>query len=305
MSLAVTSVIAIFVISFGSSLTSLVKTSGSDVTVALDASFALDTIATDLENAVFLELGSPMLAVSALSHSTTIPGEFDRTLSGFWQDATMSGRPTDLDFNPATDHYGWAGSWLRFFTTAPSMNAVGYQIIRREAFDDTSGEIYALYRAVVRNDHTLVAGYDITDVAYGVIPPDSTSTVQAGRITKPTRTLILQENVIDFGVRLYVYESEAITSLDSPKGLRLIYPSTDFETLSSGDREHVASTAVGTTWSDRYPDVVEIFIRVLSEEGAALLHHSQEVAAGMTYDDIVAEHGKIYRRMVKVASGGR
>lgn len=294
--LAITAVIAAFVFSFGSSLAKLWNVSKARVDTELDANIVLDRIAMDLEAAVFQERGVPMFAVSATSRD-------DRDFSTRWVDSKIvaAGRPTELDFDPDRHLYGWAGSWLRFFSAEPSVNAVGYQIIRRPAFSNSKIPRYLLHRTVVRHDNTLEAGLNITAAAYS---GTGTTAVDAYTIAKPWVSVTLMENVIDFGVRLYVFDKDAPPSKDSPAGLVLIYPSTDGATLDKSEREHFATTGVGPSYELRYPDVVEVFIRVLNQTGADLLQRNEDVENLETYEDIVEKYGHVYRRMIRLPAAG-
>lgn len=303
--MAITSVIALFVFSFATNLARLWRSNESGVGTELDAQIALDRIAMDLESAILQERGVPMFAVSAISQNGNDAYDYD--LSGRWEDVTITGagRPSTLHFDPDTHHYGWAGSWLRFFSAAPSMNAVGYQIIRRSAFSDSEIPLYLLHRAVVRHDKTLEAGYDITLLEDGdgnAVGYGETSSNQnwAGEITHPILTSVLVEDVVDFGVRLYVFDDSFVGDDHSPEGLKMIYPVVAGDgTIDTNETEHIAQSWEGSV-SDRYPDVVEIFIRVLDDVGSDELFRAEEVEAGRDYSEIIEEHSRVYRRMVRL-----
>lgn len=288
--MAVTSVIAAFVFAFSSSLMKLWTRSQSAISTELDANIALDVIAMDLEAAVFLERGDVMFAVNVQDYDA-------RNNSTAWK--TGSVRLKTNDFDPGNHVYGWAGTWLRFFTAAPTLNAVAYQIIRREAFDGSNQKRYILYRSVVRQDYTQESGFDITDGSYasGVARQSQPKTIR-----KPTVADYLLEDVVDFGVRLYVYDTSVSGSANSSTGMRLIYPANIKGSLNKADDEHIASTGVGADYSIRYPDVVEIFIRVIDSVGAEKLRLIEEDGGEGTFEAVVAEHGRLYSRMVRVAS---
>lgn len=298
-SLAITSVIALFVFSFSINLAKLWRTTEGGVSTELDAQIALDTIVKDFESAIFQERGVPMFAASAISRTDSeVP---DYTFSTRWDLATIanSGRPSDLHFDAINHHYGWAGLWVRFFTSSPSMNAVGYQIIRRPAFSDSNEPRYLLHRVVVRQDNTIAAGFGI---ASGNYSGTATSEVGAAAIEQPWVSSVFLEDVVDFGLRLYVFDPSIDASEDSPEGLRLIFPSSDDATLDSTEHEHLASTWMVTDddYSVRYPDVVEVFIRVLDDVGSDLLYRAQEIEAGESYEEIVEKHSRVYRRMIRL-----
>lgn len=297
-SLAITAVIAAFIFSFSSSLSKIWKSSQTDVDVNLDANIALDRIAMDLESAIFQERGVPMFALSAIAATAPQTDEEDKSLSDRWVNPKVqgAGRLSTLHFSVADHHYGWAGLWMRFFSSQPSFNAVGYQIIRRPAYTNSTVSRYLLHRTVVRQDHTMLAGYDITSSNYS---GKTASDVDAANIASPRVSLVLLENVVDFGVRLYVYEAGFAETADTPKGLRLIFPSSNDKDLDDTERWFKGESRGGAT-ATRYPDVVEVYLRVISDEGAELLRRSEDVEAGASYAVIVAEHAKVYRRLIRI-----
>lgn len=302
--MAITSVIALFVFTFATNLARLWRSNESGVGTELDAQIALDRIAMDLESAILQERGVPMFAVSAISKTGN--DSYNYSFSGRWEDVSIegAGRPEGWHFDPDEHRYGWAGSWLRFFSAAPSINAVGYQIVRRSAFSDSEMPLYLLHRAVVRHDKTLEAGFDITRIeedgesaGYG---ENSGNQNWAGEVTHPVLTSVLIEDVVDFGVRLYVFDEGFIGDDHSPQGLKLIFPVVSSDgSIDTTETEHIAqswSAGMGT----RYPDVVEIFLRVLDDVGSEALHQAEEVEAGRSYEGIVEEHSRVYRRMVRL-----
>lgn len=301
-SLAITVVIAAFVFSFASSLAGVWKGSEGQIDAELDANIALDILARDLESAVFREGEGVMFAVSAIAHSNADigAGEVDITLSNNWENTaggSAGAKPDSLHFVPATHHYGWAGVWLRFFSAQPSVNAVSYQIVRRFGFSNSNTPRYLLHRSVVRLDKTLEAGLDISSPSYAGIPD---SYVDAENVTRPWLTNAVLENVVDFGVRLYVFDEGAPATDYSPEGLRLIFPSSDVTPLDANDRSHFATTASINDPSIAYPEVLEIYLRVLSSVGAERLRELEENDVGESYAEIVEQYGRIYRRMVRL-----
>jgi len=128
----------------------------------------------------------------------------------------------------------------------------------------------------------------------------------SGGVVNPTRSNILAVNVVDFGVRLYVYEPDPTSDpsdVDAPEGLRLIFPADGSSRLQDpipGSGAHRGSTFLGTNYSDRYPDVVEVFMRVLDENGADALSEMEESGDNAQWEEIVAKNSKLYRRYVVV-----
>lgn len=192
----------------------------------------------------------------------------------------------------ADARFGVAGVWLRFFTTSRGTNqaadptsisvpvAVAYQIIRCcPATNATAATDYGYYlhRTEVRpatavvngisRPGTLEVGYDITDVGYNS-PTDDVRGCNDGAdpadpcaIRRPQSPgSIIADNVIDFGLRLYVRQ----TGPASAGALwRQIFPA------DATDLSHRAITGpAAPDSSTAFPEVVDVMIRVLTDEGA-------------------------------------
>ncbi|MBD5779707.1 prepilin-type N-terminal cleavage/methylation domain-containing protein [Pelagicoccus sp. NFK12] len=296
-SLAITSVIAFFVFSFAASLADLWRNTEGGVDTELDAQIALDRIVMDLEAAIFQErqdpLGNavPMFALSAIAKGDDDP--YQVSFSNRWQDIDESARPAEWHFDPGQHRYGWAGSWLRFFTAAPSFNAVGYQVIRRPAFGDSSVDRYLLHRSLIRQDNTIAGGFDIVNGNY----QDGTT---ANAIASPRLDSAILEDVVDFGLRLYVFDESMSGTDDSPRGLRLVFPADANGNLDINDKEHLGSTLTGNNFGSRYPEVAEVFLRVLDDVGADLLIRLEAGETVSDYNEIVEKHSRLYQRMVRL-----
>jgi prepilin-type N-terminal cleavage/methylation domain-containing protein len=288
---AVAMIIAVFVFAFSNSLIQIMRATDSKIGTEVDANVALDIIARDLEAAVFREGRGVMFAVDAQRKSEKLTS---------WV-VGKAPRQEDNDFDPLTHRYGWAGSILRFFTASSAYNAVSYQIIRREGFTDSKRRRYILFRSVVAKEYTEEEGADIT---VGLYETGRADYLHPGTIRSGNLHGVFLENVVDFGVRLYVYESGHSATDHSPKGLRLIYPATESGLIDSSERSHHAFTGAGTTYSARYPDVIQVYIRVLDRAGAEELLAIEEDGAPGTFEDIVARHGRLYTRTVRIAARG-
>ena len=294
--LAVTAVIGYFFISIGRDFVRAWDNFGDAVSRETEARAALDLIARDFESAYFKEGTDHMLAVDVLQDNGNASSDWE---------VGPAERPSSSGYSTANHEYGWSGCWVRLFTSTPSLNAVGYQIIRSTIRDNLGTPRYMLYRNttltrdVVDNiENGLVDALDLTgsNALYDV----------GGGVANPKRSNILAVNVVDFGVRLYIYEPDPTTDpsdVDAPEGLRLIFPADGSSRLqdpipSSG--EHRASTFLGNTYSDRYPDVVEVFMRVLDENGADELSAMEERGGNAQWEEIVANNSKLYRRYIVV-----
>ena len=294
--MGVASVIGLLAISIALGVVDVWNRSGDKVRSDAEVQYALDIIARDLESAFFRERGETMFAVTAL-HSTDVAN------SGRWVTAKSLTRPTSpKPFDPANDQYGWAGCWLRFFTAAPGLNAVGYQLIRTPVVGSSSDVRYNLFRGVVRMDHTVTEGFDIDDPTSKYAIAGTPILGNPVEVISPRLENIVLSNVIDFGIRLYVYdEVSASEGDDSPPGLRIIFPADNSNNLDDTDSAHLASTSIGTDITKIYPEAAEVIIRVINETGWRLLRELE--ANGGTANEwqrIVDQHSTVYRRFVDI-----
>lgn len=243
--------------------------------------FIIEQLTLDLQSALFRDDGNTWLAI-------TIPANTSN--SGLWSNTTTTGtaiKPANAAGSlqtPATGkladaRFGVAGVWLRFFTTKRGANnttqiattsapaAVAYQIIRRATSGNearSQDRRYLLHRSEVRPTTisstargTLEAGFNITSSDYAPSSNNVRQVSDPGEIRYPTINSVIAENVIDFGVRLYVRDASR------PDGLRLVFPANNSTT------SYVAkapSTAVGA--GDVFPDVIDVMVRVLTDTGA-------------------------------------
>ena len=255
------------------------------------AHLALDLLEQDLQGAVFRTDGSVCLA------ATVLP---DTTLSGVWKLAAAAGHAKPGNGHSCTlrlgapaiedARFGVAGVWLRFLTVKPDTGAsatdlpapvaVGYQLIRQNVTSSAASEQrYLLFRAEVRRTKTsggaagtFEAGYNLDPSASRATPYQAPSgtTGDPGNLLRPPLGSVLADNVIDFGVRLYVHEQGR---------RRLVFPAALDGTPSgalppSGETEHLVRAGAddgGDSHGHAFPEVVEVMIRVLDGEGARLI----------------------------------
>ena len=207
--------------------------------------------------------------------------------------------------------FNTAGVWLRFFTNSrPVANAAGtittpsapvavsYQIIRRFTAANPANLTsfaYLLHRSEARPATSggrigvLEAGYRITSANYttsssstnsGAITGDPRSIQVPGSNTGAVRNLdsVIADNVIDFGVRAYVRDATV------PGGLRLIFPATPAGVLTNSPQPLQAqlpsdtpTTAANYNARFLFPDVVDVMVRILTDEGAAQIANIEKV----------------------------
>jgi len=282
------------------------RTSGR-LSAEAQARYALDLLSLDLSGARFRDDGNTWLAATFLSNTTNTSGLWLTTGTATTQKpgsnvtgtgaslqftATISNSSTTLsnlgDNSTASPRFGIGGTWLRFFTTKRGTNdassanntattesapvAVAYQIVRRRTSTSTlSTDIrYLLHRSEVRPARngttassvgTFETGYTITAAGYGPVS-NSVAVGDPGEIKYPTLSSVIADNVIDLGVRFYVRDATATAT----NGLRLVFPATNSATNYLAK---TPSSVAGAT--DAFPDVVDVMVRVLTDEGARLI----------------------------------
>lgn len=260
------------------------------------ARFALDQLTSDLQAALFRNDTNVWLAATVVDNTTT---------SGLWAAATNA-KPSSLDVMDtrnglaapgrfADARFGIAGVWLRFIAarsaslaTMPqpaSAVAVGYQIIRRIPLGTAGEAHYLFYRSEVSPANTFAAGYNLDPATGGYLTPGSVDG-NPGNLIKPPDLRVIADNVVDFGIRLYTRNT--VTG-----ALTLIYP------LSATDLQHLAKAPPSAvTVADRFPEVADVMIRVLTAEG---VRQVAALEAGQTAADwwtVVTANSKVFTRRI-------
>ncbi|MCB1121017.1 MAG: type II secretion system GspH family protein [Verrucomicrobiae bacterium] len=261
------------------------------------ARIVLDTLASDLESVVLRNGDGVWLACDLLEIKNN---------SGRWESAQYE-KPTgtqslQIDFeNPALTandyRFGVAGSWIRFFASpidasstenGGDINAVAYQLIRRKPHSQASEaeESYNLYRSIVRADYTLEEA--IEDHGYFIDQFDGASYEgQAGEILSPRNdSSLLARDVVDFGVVFYATNALGNQEVLFPK--------------IGGPREFRVPT-------DAVPESVQIFVRILDEEGAKQLSAYERGLIPSDDSDFwwntVNQHSTVYTRWIQFKGG--
>jgi prepilin-type N-terminal cleavage/methylation domain-containing protein len=220
------------------------RTSGR-LTTEAQARIVLDQLTLDLQSAHFEDDGNTWLAATVQNAPGGIPNWIsnDQNPARAKPATALSLNMIAADFSSDANRFGVAGTWLRFFTTARGTNlapvavnasapvAVSYQIVRRIASSATTtaaARRYLLHRAQVRPAlngtalGTLEAGQNITATAYTRTTPAAGNTGNVvgdpRTVRAPTLDSVIADNVIDFGVRLYVRDAATVG------GLRLVFP---------------------------------------------------------------------------------
>lgn len=281
-SVGITAVLAGFIVFIVGNVSGFWSRTSGRVSAEAQARFVLDQITTDLQGAVYRDDGNPWLAATILP-STANTGLWSTTgaTTAALKPANGAGSLQGVATgNLADARFGIAGTWLRFFSvkrgdnrtlaTASAPTAVAYQIVRRATSGNearSQDRRYLLHRTEVRPaaastslPGSFETGYNISAAAYA---PSSNSVRNAddpAAIRYPLIHNVIAENVIDFGVRLYVRDSGAAD------GLRRVFPASNTTTTYLA---RSPSTLPGAT--DPFPEVVDVMIRVLTDEGARLI----------------------------------
>ncbi len=215
--------------------------------------------------------------------------------------ATPPNQPPNLE----DYRFGKGGMWLRLITNVPDTNAnltkmsapraVAYQIIRRKVTTAANAEErYLLYRSELSPDITFTTGYNLLD---------STKYYSSGAgsiLRNPTDDSLVANNVVDFGVRFFTRRSTG--ELDP------VFPDTG--TLSFAATSDTSKAGPGPDASPvrQIPAVAEIFIRILTDEGAnqiALLENAPSgYTAPGTWWEIALANSRVYTRRVEIKASG-
>ncbi len=106
----------------------------------------------------------------------------DNSNAGAKWETGSAERPSGDGFDATNHEYGWAGCWVGLSGASPSLNAVGYQIIRSTIKDMIGLPRYMLYRSVVivedTVDNSITSGFDLTSA---ISPSNGDVTTLSGR----------------------------------------------------------------------------------------------------------------------------
>lgn len=195
--------------------------------------------------------------------------------------------------NIADCRFGMGGMWLRFFTqhSNGTVTAVSYQIVRRHMTgqqddpNNTAEVRYMLTREETGAHAILENGYDLP--RYGNLVPNNSG--------------VIADNVIDFGVRLY--------ERDDTGNYVLLFPAdSDGEPDDEYFYEATGDTSIALFPPERFPDVIDVTMRILTEEGARQIQLLEggrvPVPGGVTEEDawwdIAEAHSRVYTQRIFV-----
>lgn len=316
------------------------------------ARFILDQIERDFDGIIIKKDGNNWLAATLQQDQASVnSGRGDvnynsanGTLLSLWNptnpkpNAFASEPSFRMDENLTDCRFGQAGVWLRFFTnTTNSINddiapcAVAYQIVRARVRSATqtaaqASEQYSwlLFRSQVGAKNTFEAGFNIIYTrtsaseendgteCYERGNADANNGQNPGNIRRPPRTYIIANDVVDFGIRLFVvqnadgYEEEVFPRNHDR------WSNSPHAPNSSADFPYtfLATNNTNATYGNRgnqftitgIPVAVEIMVRILTPQGAKLLAAYEEGASIETNSwwDIVEKHSNVYTRRISL-----
>jgi hypothetical protein len=132
-------------------------------------------------------------------------------------------------------------------------------------------------------------------------------------VIRPPGNRVIANNVIDFGVRLYVREgaafrlvfpAQARTSGSSPVvGL----PSDSGSTVPEEELSHLATgnfSDPSDFYREAFPHLVEIHLRVLTDEGARLIQNLEAGRITGNWWDIALANSRVFTRRVEILGRG-
>lgn len=236
----------------------------------------------------------------------------------------------------AESRFGRGGVWLRFFSTpiadGETPRAISYQIGRRPVAGDhhpdhddnetNPAEVrYMLFRSVLSAPRTFDRGFNLANYNYNETEAGWDGAYPPNELVVPATADAIAGNVIDFGVRLYAhdYEEDAIVLLfpadtgnpPSPSDTNVYFRANGGlgrqslqGGLPPGKRRHYRDG--GRLYEGEFPDVVDVFVRILTEEGARQIQNLESgrlPVSGTFYDqwwEIAIEHSRVFTRRIHV-----
>ena len=313
------------------------------------ARLILNQMATDLQGAILKRDGNVWLAATVQQNQPSTKGDAGVSDASWPATGKPSGVATSSSDNksyyipavvaPSTTpdlvsyRFGQAGVWLRLFTGVSDTNAVGlnnlsapravsYQIVRMPVISGSSEVRYLFFRSEVRPGDSTAAtavrstfgqGYDLF-AANGYNNPDDatnggTAPADAGNIRRPTRFLILGNNVVDFGVRIWSRDPAGTLGIRFPTSIKIGYAATTRDNTTATPATPLTAPASGAIAAGNidygFPEVVEIFVRILTDDGVkqlALLENPPVgyTSTGETWWSIVDKNSQVFTRRVDI-----
>lgn len=281
------------------------------------AKLALDMLERDLQAACYRKdgIGTIWLAIDVINNSGILPTHGWQT-AAFMKPSTVESQrlvpdtTSGLAPNIADARFGLTGVWLRFIGSNVDSSgsvpvAISYQVARR-AVSGSYGATnpadirYSLFRAAVDSARAFTAGHSVTASAYDNATPGYGSSTFPSAVTSPAGADVLATNVVDFGVWLYVR--------DSSGALSPIYPA------DNADLSHTATDAATPGDPNRYPEVADVMMRILTDEGARILDAMENSNGAMArpaayatdaewWWAVVVANSRVFTRRIEMKGG--
>lgn len=292
----VTALIAALMITMVSNLLTVYNRSSGSLSTQGQAALVLDTLAEELESIVLRRNEDRMLRVEL---ATTLQGSpsskpnrigvgLGDSPAAFLIDPVPPPPSLEGRFQPLEEYsFGAGGTDLIFFTSAPpfdpvadglGVRAVRYRLANLPVHSGGGAPTqYVLLRTEMSAQETFDEGYDLTSGGH------------LGPLGVSDQNDILAGDVIDFGVRLFRLGDNGVRQ-------RVLFPAAGGAT-ASGDPFFYGSAS---NRDQQYPDVAEIFLRMLTPEGAR-----QVQEPGITGDrfwEIVRQNSQVFTRTVRIPS---
>jgi type II secretory pathway pseudopilin PulG len=261
----------------------------------------MDLITSDLQSAILRRDGNVWLVATVQSSASGWTGGTKPTATASSATDTTGSLYIPPITNPLTTiadyRFGQGGVWLRLFSTVPDTNAttstisapraVSYKIVRQAVTTSGTETRYMLYRSELAPDTTFTTGYNLFGSAY-----------YTGVIRTPNPDSLVANNVVDFGVRFL--KPNASNQLVS------VFPNTtgDVCFAATSDITKVGQGVDATPTRD-FPTVADIFVRILTDEGAIKLANLESGAStAETWWEIVLANSRVYTRRVEIKANG-
>ena len=338
----ITLLLATLLLSITAGIMSAWNRSRGDLTTSNQAKLALDQIAADLQSAIIHADGEVWLAAtvqpdqSGTGDAGASIADWNASGGGQmkpgWSNPGTLGSSLDVTIDSSIPaearpleafRFGMAGVWLRFFSAEPDANdtiqnvssprAIAYQILRYKPSDSSSDRFYGLYRSSVRptgSSSTFSVGYELFangDGAKTEYNIGSATDGDAGCIRRPNKSSLVANHVIDFGVRIWIRNPSGDLVVGFPTGdanlgfaARIPMPiGTEKNVIP---QEPAVGAPTFTQMNYGSPEVVEIFLRGLSDEGANLIKALETGKKSGDWWAIAKANSAVFIRRIDVKS---
>jgi type II secretory pathway pseudopilin PulG len=230
--------------------------------------------------------------------------------------------------------FGQAGVWLRFFAIPSDSNsnlanttspiAISYQLTRAHIGGGTTATrtspiSYVLFRSTVSAANTFATGYDLLSLAaYNPLPTTAIGTLgHPNSLRKPNASLLIANDVIDFGVRIFHRNAagqlvEAFPASRNAAGaLAGVQPAAAPYTYAATSKSAPFYNFYGHTAANQtvggIPEVIDVMVRILTPEGVRQIRAYEEnptllgtAATDEKWWEIAEANSKVFTRRIAI-----